>query len=195
MGGPYVNNALQFLIATAFGLYILAVMLRFLLQTVRADFYNPVSQFLVKATNPPLLPLRRVIPGWGGVDFAAVVLLLALQMLEIGLLAAVDPRPVAVPALPGLVVLSLAELLRLLLNVFFFSILIEVVLSWVNPGAYNPAVQLVHQLNAPLMRPARRILPAMGGLDLSPILVLIALQLGKILLVQPLSDIGFQLAR
>lgn len=194
LGGPYITNAAQFLVATLFGLYILAVMLRFLLQLVRADFYNPVSQFLVRATNPPLQPLRRVIPGWGGVDVAAIVLLVALQMVELAVLAGLDPRPVSVPALPGLFVLSVAELLRLLLNIYFVTILIQVVLSWINPGAYNPAVHLLTQLNEPVMRPARRMLPPMGGLDLSPIVVLIALQLARILLVAPLTDLAYRLA-
>lgn len=194
-GGPYITNAAQFLIGTLFGLYILAVMLRFLLQLVRADFYNPVSQFLVKITNPPLRPLRRVVPGWQGLDVAALLLLIALQMAELALLAGLDPRPVPMPALSGLLVLSLAELLRLLLNIYFITILIQVVLSWVNPGQYNPAVNLLTQLNEPVMQPARRLLPPMGGLDLSPIVVLIALQLARILLVQPLTDLGYQLAR
>lgn len=194
-GGPYITNAAQFLIATLFGLYILAVMLRVLLQLVRADFFNPVSQFLVKVTNPPLRPLQRVIPDWRRLDVAALLLLILLQATELALLAGLDPRPVAIPAVPGLLVLSLAELLRLLLNIFFFTILIQVVLSWISPGQYNPAVHLLEQLNEPVMQPARRMLPPMGGLDLSPIVVLIALQLARILLVQPLTDLGYQLAR
>lgn len=194
MGGGYVSNAGQFLLSTLFGLYIVAVMLRFLLQWVRADFYNPVSQFLVKVTNPPLRPLRRLIPGWRGLDLASVVLLLALQALEIVLLTWMDPRALSLPAPAGLVVLSLAKLLSLLLSVYFFSILIEVILSWVNPGTYNPAAYLLHQINEPVMRPARSILPPMGGLDLSPIVVLIALQLVRFLVVDPLTDFGFRLA-
>ncbi len=194
MGGQYVSNAGQFLISTLFGLYIVAVMLRFLLQWVRADFYNPLSQFLVKATNPPLRPLRRVIPGWRGVDFASVVLLLALQALELVLLTWVDPRPLSLPGPVGLLVLSLAKLLGLLLSIYFFTILIEVILSWVSPGAYHPAAYLLHQLNEPVMRPARSILPPMGGLDLSPIIVLIGLQLARFLVVDPLLDFGFRLA-
>ena len=87
MGNPYVGNAATFLISTLFSFYILLVLLRMLLGWVRADFYNPISQFLVKATNPPLIPLRRFIPGYGGVDLAAVVLLIALQALELLLIA------------------------------------------------------------------------------------------------------------
>ena len=85
MGNPYIGNAATFLVNTLFGIYILIVMLRFLFQLVRADFYNPVSQFIVRATNPPLRPLRRFIPGLGGIDLAAPILMLALKLMELWL--------------------------------------------------------------------------------------------------------------
>ena len=133
MGNP-LSEAGEFLVQTVFGLYILAVMLRFLLQWVRADFYNPISQFLVKATNPPLLPLRRVIPGWMGMDLAAVALMLMLQCVEWLIIAGLRGASLS---LGTLLVLSVAKLLSLLLDVFLFAILIQVVLSWVSPGTYK----------------------------------------------------------
>lgn len=189
MGG-YFGNAAVFLIQTAFGLYILAVLLRFLLQWVRADFYNPVSQFLVKMTTPLLRPLRRVIPGFGGIDFASVVLMLALQLIELVLVTQLLGQPLSVG---GLMVLAVAELLSLLIKVFLFSILIQVILSWVRPGDHSPVSLLLYQLNEPLLAPARRIIPAISGLDLSPILVLVLLQLSLMLLVAPLQDFGMLL--
>jgi YggT family protein len=191
MGGSYAGNAGVFLVQTLFGLYTGAVMIRFLLALVRADFYNPISQFLVKVTNPPLVPLRRVIPSLGGIDLASLVLLLALQVLEllaIGLIKGVSFQPA------GLVVLSVAELLALLFQIYFFTILIQVVLSWVSPGGYNPAVSLLYSLNEPLLGRARRMLPPIHGFDLSPILVMIGIQLLNILLVAPISDLGRGLA-
>jgi YggT family protein len=190
-GNPYVSNALTYLLDTVFTLYILLIMLRFLLQWVRADFYNPVCQFLVKATNPPLRPLRRIIPGLWGIDLASILLMLGLQMLAFWLIQMTGGRTMAIP---GLLVLSLSELIMLALNVFLVSILVQVVLSWINPGAYNPLVSLIHSLNEPLMRPARRILPDMGGIDFSPLLVLLLIQLTKMLLVAPLRDAGLALA-
>jgi len=187
MGGSYAGNAGIFLIQTLFGLYAGAVMLRLLLAMVRADFYNPVSQFLVKVTNPPLLPLRRIIPGVMGIDMASVVLLIVLQATKLLLIAAVQGFGIH-PL--GLVVLTLAELLTLLLNIYFFTILIQVILSWVSPGNYNPAVALLHSLNEPLLGRARRILPPISGFDLSPILVLVGLQLLEILLIAPIQDLG-----
>ncbi|HHH49116.1 MAG TPA: YggT family protein [Gammaproteobacteria bacterium] len=186
-GSSYAGNAGIFLIQTLFGLYAGAVMLRFLLAMVRADFYNPVSQFLVKVTNPLLLPLRRIVPGVMGIDMASVVLLIALQATKLLLIAAVQGFGIH-PL--GLLVLSLAELLSLLINIYFFTILIQVILSWVSPGNYNPAVALLHSLNEPLLGRARRILPPISGFDLSPILVLVGLQLLEMLLVAPIQDLG-----
>ena len=187
---PYFANAAVFLIHTLFGLYILAVMLRLLLQWVRADFYNPLSQFLVKITNPPLRPLRRIIPGWGGIDLASVTLLLILQVAEIFLSGLVVGRTLG---WAGTLVISAAKLFNMVLDIFFFAILIQVILSWVAPGTYNPVTTLLYRLTETVLAPARRIIPAVGGLDLSPILVIIVLQLLKYLIVSPLSDVGMSL--
>ncbi len=191
MGGSYAGNAGVFLVQTLFGLYMGAVLLRFLLAVVRADFYNPISQFLVKVTNPPLVPLRRVIPSLGGIDIASLLLLLILQILEllaVGLISGISFQPV------GLVVLAVAELLSLLFQIYFFTILIQVVLSWVSPGGHNPAVTLLYSLNEPILGRARRILPPIHGFDLSPIVAMIIIQLLTILLVAPIRDLGRGLA-
>jgi YggT family protein len=179
----YFSQAAIFLVGVLFYLYILVVLLRFLLQWARADFYNPVSQFVVRATNPVLVPMRRVIPGVGGVDLAAVVLMLALKVTELVLVGALGG---GMPGGAGLVFVALGELLNMAINLYIFTILVEVIISWVNPGLYNPVTALIYRLNEPLVRPARRLIPPMGGLDLSPLVVLIALQLAKILLVAPL---------
>lgn len=187
----YFGQAAAYLIQTVFGLYILAVMLRLLLQMVRADFYNPLSQFLVKITNPPLKPLRRIIPGLFGIDLASVLLLLALKMMEFMLIAIALGH---VPRLAGLLVLSLAGLLQLLIYIFLVSIIIQVILSWVRPGDYNPLTALLHDLTEPLLKPARRTIPPVSGLDFSPVAVLIALQLLLMLVVAPLTGLGNSLS-
>ena len=183
----YGTNAIVFLIQALFGLYILAIMLRVVLQVARADFYNPVSQFLVKVTNPPLIPLRRIIPGFGGIDFPAIVLMLVIQVIELLLIVLVMGVS---PAFTGLVVWGIAELLFLLANVYLFAILIQVVISWVNPGAYNPVVSLLYSITEPILGRARRLLPPISGFDLSPIIALIGLQLIKMLMIQPIYDLG-----
>lgn len=187
MPGSYVGNAATFLIQTLVGLYILIVMLRFLLQWARADFYNPVSQFIVKVTQPPLAPLRRIIPGIAGLDLAALVFMFVLKFVELWLVTTLLGMT---PQVGGLAMLSIAELLGLAINVYVFAILIQVVISWVNPGMYNPVMGLLHSLNEPLLAPARRVIPPISGLDLSPIAVIIVLQLVSMLAVAPIRDLG-----
>ncbi|HID48795.1 MAG TPA: YggT family protein [Chromatiales bacterium] len=184
----YLSNAGVFLIQVGFGLYEVLILLRLLMQYVRADFHNPFSRFIVQATNPPLRPLRRIIPGLAGIDMASVVLLLLVILIELLLLGVVLRLPSPNPV--GLLLLAAVEGLRLLIHVYLFSILILVILSWVNPGGYNPVAHLLAQITAPVMRPARRLLPPMGGLDLSPMLVLIGLYLLILLLVDPLGDLA-----
>ena len=188
----YLSNAGVFLIKTLFGIYEIIILLRFLMQMVRADFYNPISQFVVKATSLPLKPLRRLIPGVAGMDMASLVLLLVVIIVELLLLSLVSTLPM--PSAFGLVALALVELLKLTINVFLFSVIILAILSWVSPGGYNPVANLLFQITAPLMRPARRMLPPMGGLDLSPMLVIITLYLLILLLVDPLQNWAGHLA-
>ena len=191
MGG-YATNAFVFLISTVFDLYLLAIMLRFLLQATRANFYNPVSQFLVKATNPPLIPLRRIIPGVLGIDMAAVVLLLLITLIKFIVLLSLTGQKFS---MLGLLVLSISDLINLSINVFFFSILIEVIMSWVNPmsGNANPAIALVYTLNYPILSRARALIKPIHGFDLSPIVAMIFLQLLKLLVVMPLNDFAARL--
>lgn len=172
-------TAVVFLIQTLFGFYILAVMLRFLLQCVRADFYNPLVQFLVRITNPPLLPLRRIVPGYRGLDLAAVVLALVLQFIEVTLLNTLSIQPVGVG---GLLMLTVLELLKLLINIYLWGVIIQAVMSWFNPDPYHPAARVLAQLTAPVLRPARRIIPPISGVDLSPMLVVVALIFVSLLL-------------
>jgi YggT family protein len=178
----YLRNPIEFLLSVLFGLYILAVLLRFLLQWVRADFYNPLSQAIVKLTNPALRPLRRIIPGLGGIDVAALLLVLALQMILGVLLTLLRGAPLQ----PGWLLLwSVGELVALTFNIFIFSLIIQALLSWVNPGHYNPVSGMLSRLNEPLLRPARRLIPPFSGLDLSPLVVILLLQVAK-MLVMPL---------
>jgi YggT family protein len=188
----YLSNAGVFLIQTLFGIYEVIILLRFLLQLVRADFYNPISQFIVKATSLPLRPLRRIIPGLAGVDVASLVLLLVVVIAELLLLSVVANLPM--PTLPGIIALAVVEVLKLFIYVFLFSVFVLAILSWVSQGGYNPVANLLYQITAPLLRPARRLLPPMGGLDLSPMVVMIVLYLVILLVIHPLQDWAASLA-
>jgi YggT family protein len=183
----YLGQAGVYLIETLFGLYIFAVLLRFLMQLTRADFYNPIAQFLVLITNPPLLPLRRVLPGLWGIDWASVLLLAILQTLKFYLLFLLQGH---IPQPAGFAVLVLADFLQLLVYFYLITIVIRVLISWVNPDPHNPLVALLVRLTEPLLRPARRMIPPVGGFDLSPIAALILLQLTLILAVRPLFGLA-----
>ena len=162
---PFLMDAGKLLVEVVFGFYTLAVLLRLLFQLVRADFYNTLSQFLVTLTNPPLRPLRRVIPGLWGVDFASVVLLLALKAAELYLIFLLSG--VSAP-LPLVALAAVADLIRLTLYVFTFAVLGRVIMSWVNPyGGHTH----------PVAGKQRARIPPVAGLDLSPIAVLVLLQL------------------
>ena len=169
-------EALIYIIQTLGSLYLLIVLLRFILQLVRADFYNPLSQFVVKATKPLLTPLRRIIPGFAGLDLASLILAILVQLvLMVVTLTLLGANVVAI--IPQLLVWSVIGVTSLFLKVFFFAMIISVILSWVAPGSYNPGAQLVNQICEPLLAPFRRLLPNLGGLDISPIFAFIAINL------------------
>lgn len=170
----YFSEAGVFLISVIMGFLILTIMLRFILQWVRADFYNPISQFIVKLSNPLLKPFRRFIPGVGGLDMAAVVLMIVLKCIELLLIHAISGMPINILVI---LVLSITGLLSLLLYVFIFAIIISAVASWIAPGGYNPVLNLVGQLTAPVMRPIQRYVKPVSGMDLSPLVALLILNL------------------
>ena len=169
-------EALIYIIQTLGSLYLLIVLLRFILQLVRADFYNPLSQFIVKATQPLLTPLRRIIPGFAGLDLASLVLAILVQLLLMIVTLTLMGINVG-GVIPQLLVWSVIGVTSLFLKVFFFALIISVILSWVAPGSYNPGAQLVSQICEPLLAPFRKLLPNLGGLDISPIFAFIAINL------------------
>ncbi len=177
--GALVDIA-NLLIQTFFNFFMLAVLLRLLLQLARADFYNPISQFLVKVTTPALAPLRRLIPGVAGIDMASVVLVLILQVAATILLILL--RGYGIPNPLSLLIWGALGTIGMVINIYFVAILVSIILSWVAPGSYNPVVLLLHQLTEPVMAPFRKLLPSMGGLDLSPIFVFLAINVLQIII-------------
>ncbi len=163
-----------FILKNLFQLYTVAIVLRFILQAVRADFYNPVSQMIVKVTDPVLKPLRRVIPGLGGMDVAALVAAVLVQMLMVVTIAMLSGMALQFSGALVISVMTLAttSLLRLVLDVYFWGLLIVVVLSFVAPASYHPIVTLLRQITEPLLAPVRNVIPPMGGLDFSVMVVM-----------------------
>ncbi|EJN21585.1 putative integral membrane protein [Pseudomonas sp. GM78] len=169
-----LNDAAIFVIQTLGSLYLLIVLLRFILQLVRANFYNPLCQFAVKATQPLLKPLRRVIPSMFGLDMSSLVLALVVQMALFAVILLLSGYSIDVLFLAPW---ALIGIFALFLKILFWAMIISVILSWVAPGSHNPGAELVQQITEPVLAPFRRIIPNLGGLDISPIFAFIALQL------------------
>lgn len=161
--------------------YLTVVLLRFLLQLARADFYNPICQFVVKVTDPPLRPLRRIIPSWGSVDGASLLLAILIQALVyVGILSALGDLGRVSPI--TIFAWSVIKVISIIVKIYFWSILAVVILSWVAPAAGHPGAQLLMQLTEPVMNPVRRVVPSIGGLDLSPIVVFLILNVVSVVI-------------
>lgn len=177
-----LNNIAIFLVDTLLSLYIAAVLLRFLLGLSKAEFHNPISQFIVTITNPVLKPLRRVIPPIGRIDSATIVVLIGLQFLKL-LLVALLGGGSANPAV--LLYLSVFLLLDLALLIYIFALIIQAVMSWVNPGTYmggNPLGSILYSLTQPILAPLSQVVPRLGMVDISSLVAILLLQIGRIIL-------------
>ncbi len=184
-------NSLHFLVSTLFDLYIMVVILRLWLQLARADFYNPFSQFIVKATQPIVAPLRRVIPSIGSIDMATLLLAYLLCVLKLVTLEAVLTGGNFAFGMEFFY-LGALSLLKAAGGLLFWVLLIRAILSWVSQGR-SPIEYLFNQLTEPMLAPIRRILPEMGGFDLSVIVLFIVLQFANIVMGDVIGDIWFRL--
>lgn len=167
------GNALFFLVNVLFDLYMGALLLRVLLQWVKADFYNPLSQLVWKLTNPPVQPLRSFVPRYKNIDTATLLVLLLVAIAYIAL--------VSWMLSPGISPLSLVwfaalKCVALAINLYTLSLFTQAILSWLGPGVNNPAANVLWSLNEPLLRPIRRFIPSVAGMDFSPLVVMLALQ-------------------
>lgn len=165
-------DVIRFLVKTFTDLYLLVFMFRLILQWVRADYYNPITQFVVTVTNPLVVPARRLLPSIGKVDTPTLVVLVLLQCVVTYLLLALIG---ATPTAATFVYLVVVRLIRLVIWTYTIAIFGYVILSWVAQAHYSPIAMVLGQVVGPLLRPVRRILPTIGGLDLSPMIVLILL--------------------
>ena len=172
--------------------YIFILLLRVVLQWVNTDSHNPLFILIARLTNPPLRPICRIIPSLHGIDFAAIILLLGLEMLKIAFLVWLQVN--TTPHFIGLIVLAFAELLNQLINIFFYAVIALTILSWISPLAHGPLVEILVRVSEPLIKPIRGILPSISGIDFSPLILIVGLKLLTILLVQPLAQIGASLA-
>jgi YggT family protein len=186
MDSNYLTNPLIFLVEVIFQIYILAVLLRFLLQWARADFNNSISQLIVRVTSPVLIPMRRVIPPVKGTDTASLVLawlLKALELLLVILLGKDSFMPVL--ALLG----AIPALIEFIINIILAVIILQAIMSWVAFDTYHPVVDILQSLSNPVLAPFRKLLPSASGFDFSPMVAVLALIMLKMLLLPPLKTL------
>lgn len=182
------TQAIHFLVTTVFDIFITLILLRFIFQRLRADFYNPISQAIVKLTNPALIPLRRIIPSIKDIDTAGLVLLVGACLLKLIFSCLIQFQ--VFPFIGGLVIWMMGDLISLTLNVFFWAIVIQAIMSWVSPSPNHPIYGILYHLTNPLLLPARRFIKPISGIDVSPIVVLLALQVLIMLIGSPLRQLG-----
>ena len=173
------TGAVNYLISTMIDLYIAAIMLRLLLQWVRADFYNPLCQFLVKVTNPVLIPARRIIPSIGRLDTASVVVMLLLELIQLIIISQLSQAGFE---LQFMLLFALRKLVVTLLMTYFVLIIARVIVSWIGSQSRHPLIPLIYQLTEPVLRPFSKLVPPISGVDLSPLFALIALRFLLLLL-------------
>lgn len=178
---------LAFIVDSIMSLVVGAFLLRLLFQLMRTDFRNPLVQAVVRITNPLVMPLRKILPPLGRVDTASVVAVLLAQVLQTALVQLLGFG--ALPSVQALVVVALVKVIDTTLLLFLIAIFLYVVLSWVAPDGYSPGGRLLGDLVEPLLRPFRRALPMLGGLDLSPLVVILLLSVLRMILngrIEPL---------
>jgi len=168
-----MKPALIFIITTIAQLYLFVMLLRFWCPLLRMDFRNPIAQGILKLTSPLVIPVRRLLPPIGRIDTATVVVAFGLQYLAILVILAISG---VTPTILPIAATAAIDLVLLSLRLFTFAIFIHIILSWIAPGTYNPATAFLAMLVEPVLRPFRRVIPPLGGLDISPIFAIIALQ-------------------
>jgi len=173
------TGALIYLVGTITDLFVAAILLRLLLQWVRADFYNPLSQFLIKVTNPVLIPTRRIIPSIGKLDTASVVVMLVLELIQLVIISQLSQANFPIQFL---LLFAVKKLLVTLLVTYFVLIIARVIVSWIANQSRHPLIPLIYQLTEPVLKPFKKLVPPIGGVDLSPLFVLIALRFLLLLL-------------
>ena len=176
-----MGSSAALIFSTVTGIYLLAVLLRFLLQVAKADFYNPVSQAVIKITDPMIRVLRTVIPGYKGIDVSSLVLAFVIEAVAICTLIILYGENISNIGYTNIVTWAFAGILLMIIKIYYYAILASIIMSFVMmfSGNTNPhsLLLLVWQLTEPIMSPVRKIIPSMGGLDFSPIFIFIAIQI------------------
>ncbi|MCO7502840.1 MULTISPECIES: YggT family protein [Pseudomonas] len=180
-----LSGAAIFVVQTLVSLYLVIVLLRFVLQLVKANFYNPLSQFAVRATQPLLKPIRRVIPSVFGLDTSSLILSIVIQALLMAFVLMVTYGTFG--DIPHLLMWAVIGVTSLFLKIFWVAMIVMVIVSWIAPGSHNPAAELAYQISEPVLAPFRKLVPNLGGLDISPIFAFLAIQVIQSFVMPPLA--------
>lgn len=183
-------NAALFLINVLCSLYIFVLMLRIMLEWIRADYYHPVSQLIFRLTDPPIKPLKRLIPIIKTIDTPAVTLLIIVELVKLLLFCFLAANA---PNLLGLLFWAAIDLAKELINLYFYMIILFVILSWVGNARTNDLAVVLFRLVDPILRHARRLIPLMANIDFSPLVVILVLQLVNILILMPLFNVAMSM--
>lgn len=187
-----LSNAGMFLVDLVFDIYIIILIVRLLMQKLGASYHNPFSQLIIKLTNVFVTPMQKVLPGFKGFDFAIIFLILLFAVIET--LLTIWLRFKVVPGLWGTIVISIGMIGNKFVNLYFYAIIVRAIMSWVVSLQQSPIAEVVFLITEPIMKPARRLIPTIAGFDLSPIPVLIALQLISAYGFGALINTGMKLA-
>ncbi len=182
-------QGLLFLINTCFDIFLFVLVVRFILAWSGANYFDPITQFVVNITNFVVKPLRRLIPNFRNCETASLVLILVLEIAKFYVISILS---MGMPNVLGVLILSIADMARLFVQTLFYGILIQVIMSWVQP--VSPLNNTLYQITSPILRPIQRLLPLMAGMDISPIPAMIILQLLLIVLINPMTSAGLVVA-
>lgn len=180
-----LSGAAIFVVQTLVSLYLVIVLLRFVLQLVKANFYNPLSQFAVRATQPLLKPIRRIVPSVFGLDTSSLILSIVIQALLMAFILIVTYGTMG--DIPHLLMWAIIGVTSLFLKIFWVAMIVMVIVSWIAPGSHNPAAELAYQISEPVLAPFRKLMPNLGGMDISPIFAFLAIQVIQSFVMPPLA--------
>jgi YggT family protein len=178
-------NAVLFLFSCIFDFYILILFVRFLLATVNADYHHPLTQFVVKLTSFIIVPMKKIIPDFRGYESATIVLILLVVLLKWLMLILLS---YGIPNLLGLIILAIGDSIKLLLETLSLALIFQAILSWIQPG--SPVYQVLSKATSPITRPMQRVIPLVSGIDITPLIAIVVLQLLVIIFASPLIAYG-----
>lgn len=172
-------SAVHFLVNVILSIATLMFLLRFLMQAFKASFHNPIGQIVMALTDFAVKPVRRFVPSWKKVDLSTLLLAFLAQFLLMLVVA-------KAPVWPNLIGLSLLGVARTVIDLFFYAIFIQVILSWVNP--HTPIAPLLNTLTRPILRPIQKIIPPISGIDFAPFVAIILLQMLNTVIIRTLES-------